>query len=68
MDVILRHATPNHLVVEIESCIISENEILRGAEGPERSRGAQDEMGGYGILSALGAKNPYDVANSTASS
>ena len=52
LSVILRREAPKNLVVGAESYVNSENEILRGAEGPEHCRGAQDDMRGGAFLRA----------------
>jgi hypothetical protein len=43
-NVILRREATKNLVVRRREQLTTKNEILRGAEGPERSRGAQDDI------------------------
>ncbi|KPK94942.1 MAG: hypothetical protein AMJ88_02510 [Anaerolineae bacterium SM23_ 63] len=53
LNVILRSAATKNLVVGTEDHMDSENEILRGAKGPEHCRGAQDDINVSVIPSAL---------------
>jgi hypothetical protein len=52
-SVILRSEATKKLVLRTVRYSHSENEILRGAEGPEHCRGAQDDMKKGVILSAF---------------